>query len=391
MQVRNPCTSEQGAPPRRWPGQEEVNIDQAIQRSTHPWWMFMGRTTGSTIYNTLEVFFPVLLTGLVFVDERKTAIYGIIVTKKKRGVYFLSKALSVFFVTLLNSLCLFLLNLVLVTLVCPSNTEISSIFIPKAGTLAAYFYEKSPLSEAAFYIALHALEMALLSVFYLTIHMIAKPRNKFLAFVLPPLMMYVLNYITERVNHDFSLSFYPAALCLGGRHNIGHRDPSLYRDLWSTLFHRHHMPFHRYRKEQGRSMILFSKRAIRLVPLFLLYMIAILCVILLYALYSPRERDFCADIYSDKLYCYLLLPPFVWAVSMIDESVKKQCHTHEKQNAGALLCAVSAIPICNPVSDCVVFLDCSIFLLGRWDHLRYRPVFKIHSLFIQPVFACELI
>ena len=63
----------------------------------------MNRTTGSTIFNTLYWLFPVLLTGLVFFDESKTAIYGIIITKKKRCVYLCSKALSVFFVSFVRS------------------------------------------------------------------------------------------------------------------------------------------------------------------------------------------------------------------------------------------------------------------------------------------------
>ena len=78
------------------------------------WWLFMNRTTGSTIFNTLYWLFPVLLTGLVFFDESKTAIYGIIITKKKRWVYFCSKALSVFFVSFVSTLFLFLINLFLV-------------------------------------------------------------------------------------------------------------------------------------------------------------------------------------------------------------------------------------------------------------------------------------
>lgn len=188
---------------------DPITMRSSFEQQGNPfmWWMFMSRTTGSTIYNTLEWFFPVLLTGLLFVDESKTAIYGILITKKKRGVYFLSKALSVFIVTFFSLLCLFLLNLLLVYIVCPSNMEIRDFFIPKAGTLAAYFYEKSPLCEAIFYIVLHALAMALLSVFYLTIHMIVKPKNKYLAFVLPPLIMYVLNYITDRVSEEYGLSY----------------------------------------------------------------------------------------------------------------------------------------------------------------------------------------
>lgn len=70
-------------------------------------------------------------------------------------------------------------------------------------------------------------------------------------------------------------------------------------------------------------MILFSKKAVRLVPLYLIYMIAILCVILLYVLHSSWGADVTTQVFSDKVYCYLLVPPFVLAISLIDESIKK--------------------------------------------------------------------
>ena len=60
------------------------------------WWLFMNRGAGSTIFNALRWLFPALLTGLVFFDERRTAIYGILITKKKRSIYFASKVVSVF-------------------------------------------------------------------------------------------------------------------------------------------------------------------------------------------------------------------------------------------------------------------------------------------------------
>lgn len=172
------------------------------------WWLFMNRGTGSTIYNTLRWFFPVLLTGLVFFDERKTAIYGVLITKKKRSTYFMSKIISVFIVTFVSLLCLFLLNLLLVYIACPSTMEIEEYLIPKAGTYAAYFFSKSPLCMALVYNVLHALAMALLAVLYLGIHMIMKPKNKYLAFILPPLLMYALNYVTQiAIGAEYSLTY----------------------------------------------------------------------------------------------------------------------------------------------------------------------------------------
>ena len=170
------------------------------------WWMFMNRGSGGTIFNTLYWFFPILLTGLVFFDESKTAIFGIIITKKKRSVYFLSKILSVFVVTFISLLSLFLLNLLLVHIVCPTNMEVRESLIPNAGTFADSLYQKSPFYEAVIYIVLHALAMALLSVLYLAIHMMIKLKNKYLAFILPPLVMYFLDYVTQIIANTYSIT-----------------------------------------------------------------------------------------------------------------------------------------------------------------------------------------
>ena len=61
---------------------------------------------------------------------------------------------------------------------------------------------------ALFYNVLHALAMALLAVLYLGIHMIMKPKNKYLAFILPPLLMYALDYVTQiAIGAEYSLTY----------------------------------------------------------------------------------------------------------------------------------------------------------------------------------------
>lgn len=66
---------------------DPVTMGREYEQFRNPfmWCLFMNRGAGSTIFNTLHWFFPVLLTGLVFFDESKTAIYGILITKKKRS------------------------------------------------------------------------------------------------------------------------------------------------------------------------------------------------------------------------------------------------------------------------------------------------------------------
>ncbi len=189
---------------------DPVTMRQEYAQFGNPfmWWLFMNRGAGSTIFNALRWLFPVLLNGLVFFDERRTAIYGILITKKKRSTYFVSKVMSVFLVTFVSLLFLFLLNLLLVYIACPSTMAIEEYLIPKAGTFAAYFFSKSPLCMALFYNVLHALAMALLAVLYLDIHMIMKSKNKYLAFIFPPLLMYALDYVTQiAIGDEYSLTY----------------------------------------------------------------------------------------------------------------------------------------------------------------------------------------
>ena len=157
----------------------------------------MSRGNGGTIFHALFWILPALLTGAVFVDERNTAICGLLLTKQRRGKYFLSKTLAVFTVSFFSTLALFLLNLGLVYLVCPTNMEISDFLIPKEGSLAAELFFRSPFLMAVCYNLMVAFAIALLAVLYQQMHMILRLKNKYVALLVPALLMYVLNYIVE--------------------------------------------------------------------------------------------------------------------------------------------------------------------------------------------------
>lgn len=84
-------------------------------------------------------------------------------------------------------------------------------------------------------------------------------------------------------------------------------------------------------------MILFRKRTIRLVPFYLLYMAAVLAASLLYELYAAESREIVAQVFGDRVYCYLLVPPFIWTISTIDGSTKKPSFIRMKSRSQYLL------------------------------------------------------
>ena len=178
---------------------DPVTKGQTFRQWGNPfmWWMFMNRGIGGTIFHRLFWILPVLLTGAVFVDERNTTICGVLLTRQRRGRYFLSKTLAAFTVSFFSTLAIFLLNLGLVYRVCPTNMEISDFLIPKEGSLAAGLYARSPFLMAVCYNLMAAFAMALLTVLYQQVHMILRLKNKYVALLVPVMLMYVLNYIVD--------------------------------------------------------------------------------------------------------------------------------------------------------------------------------------------------
>lgn len=64
-------------------------------------------------------------------------------------------------------------------------------------------------------------------------------------------------------------------------------------------------------------MIIFSKKARLLVPVYIAYMILILCFI------TMMEVDILIRVFEDKVFVYFMIPPFVCGASLIEESLKK--------------------------------------------------------------------
>lgn len=185
-----------------------------VYENPYYWWMFMNNGTGSSVFNTLYWILPALLTGLVFFDERNSAIYGVMITKGKRSSYFVSKMLSLFFVTLVSLLSIFLLNLFLTYSLCPTSVPIDDFLIPKADSFAYPLFQKSPLIMAVVYNVLHALALAVLAVLYLCLQMVLKIKNKYLAILIPSLLMYAVNYalqITGGFQYSLTMLLQPMA------------------------------------------------------------------------------------------------------------------------------------------------------------------------------------
>ncbi len=81
-------------------------------------------------------------------------------------------------------------------------------------------------------------------------------------------------------------------------------------------------------------MILINKKALFLTPIYLLYICAI--VMLITETTSVTGTPMMVQIFTDKSYTYLFLPPFLCGILLIDESIKKPCLVRMENRKQAL-------------------------------------------------------
>ncbi len=68
-------------------------------------------------------------------------------------------------------------------------------------------------------------------------------------------------------------------------------------------------------------MILFHKKFLRVAPVYVVYI-----AVIMWITFSARIRSdnlFLTQVFTDKTYCYLLAPPFLWGIFFLDESMKR--------------------------------------------------------------------
>ena len=193
---------------------------EQIGANPFQFWLLMNSSGwGHTVYRTLLFIFPVLSTGLIFFHERHSSMYELMVSRKSRIQYLLSQTVSVFIAALLNFFLILGLNPI-VTNLCFSTaaplTEQYQYLVPKAGSFAELFYQISPLAMELVYIILNALTIALLAVLVIGIQMIVRFPNRYIAFLVPFVILYAVNYaeglfLANKMQYNLSIVIQPRA------------------------------------------------------------------------------------------------------------------------------------------------------------------------------------
>lgn len=166
------------------------------------WLLYPVSLIAGTVFFCLLNILPVLFTGMLFFWESSSSVYPFKIVKVGRFKYLISKIFSTFSVSFLNSFFILSINLIACFAVFSFSGSQETIYqftdyVPRENTFAYYFFNINPLLMAVFYNFLAALGIALSSVIALSLQMIFKFNNPFLAFLIPVLVLYIIDFIPE--------------------------------------------------------------------------------------------------------------------------------------------------------------------------------------------------
>jgi len=183
-------------------GVQNPELFDQIGKNPFRFWLLMNSFGwGGSIYNTLFWIFPVLATGLIFYDERNSSMFTLLIIRDRKIKYMLAKVASAFVFSFGFFLLILSVNLLITYTIFPPMdaklTEHYNFLIPKKGTFVYGIYQISPLLMAITYTILNAVVIAILSVFTLGIHMIFNLKNKYIAIVVPIIVLYVITFVFD--------------------------------------------------------------------------------------------------------------------------------------------------------------------------------------------------
>ena len=176
-------------------------------------WLLMNSVSwGHQVYHTLLWIIPVLLTGMVFFQEQKSAMLTCQIVRMGRRDYFSSKIIATGVFSFVSILVILSASLLVTCLVFRDWGVHSTYYegiLPQVGTFADALYQVSPLCMMFGYTVLNAAALALLALFALAVQMVFRFPNIYVAIIVPVVILYLVSFGMEAspALHHYSMRF----------------------------------------------------------------------------------------------------------------------------------------------------------------------------------------
>jgi len=180
---------------------EDINSAEKIGQNPFQFWMLMNSVSwGNNLYNIMFWIIAVLLTGLIYYEDKNTSMYMYQIIRKDKRQYLISKFCSTGLFSFVLILLVLEINIFVTYILFPDTTIITNYYnrlVPHEGSFVYRAFLSQPMNMIQIYTFLNALAMSVFVVFSLCISMLFNFSNRYVAILIPVIFLYGITFIFD--------------------------------------------------------------------------------------------------------------------------------------------------------------------------------------------------
>jgi len=178
-----------------------VDSAERIGQNPFQFWMLMNTVSwGNNVYNLLFWILASILTGLIYFEDKNTSMYMYQIVRYSRKKYLVSKFLSTWMFSFVIMLLVLEVNIIVTFILFQDSTSMTDYYyriIPNKGSFVYEPFQSDPMYMIQIYTILNAIAISIFVVLSLCIQMLFNISNRYVALLIPVIILYGVNFIFD--------------------------------------------------------------------------------------------------------------------------------------------------------------------------------------------------
>ncbi|WP_301625213.1 hypothetical protein [Paenibacillus apis] len=172
-----------------------------IGQNPFQFWMLMNSVSwGNSLYNNMFWIITVILTGLIYYEDKSTSMYMYQIIRKGKTQYLVSKFLSTGLFSFFIVFLILEINIFMTYTIFSDTNNITDYYgrlTPHEGSFVYKAFTENPINAVHIYTILNAFVISLFAIFSLCISMLLNFSNRYVTLLLPVILLYGIHFIFD--------------------------------------------------------------------------------------------------------------------------------------------------------------------------------------------------
>lgn len=174
---------------------------ETVGQNPFQFWILMNSVSwGNNLFNNMFWIMAVILTGLIFHEDKNTSMYMYQIIRKGKLQYLISKFISTGLFSFLLILVVLEINILMTYSIFSDKSNMTDYYarlIPHEGSFVFEAFKSDPMNMVQIYLFLNAFVISLFVVFSLCISVLVNFSNRYITLLFPVIILYGITFIFD--------------------------------------------------------------------------------------------------------------------------------------------------------------------------------------------------